>query len=201
LPIALGIVPGRSELARRTIEDLEKLRNTRWSDGGYDRYHTSSQPDQPGPWSFATCFILRAQHEAGLFEKIRRSLEWLNTVQGGRAGAWFEEIPSIRSVRQSCGVLPWTSAEIALFVVRHYLGVGFQGESLVIRPALYPGSGPVSADLRFRSGRLRLEISGAGPILSATINGKKLKPARDGSLGLPLDFTSGTVVIKIKAKG
>ncbi len=61
LPIALGVVPARCQLARRTLEDLEGLWNTRWSDGGYDRYHTSGQPDQPGPWPFATTFILRAQ--------------------------------------------------------------------------------------------------------------------------------------------
>ena len=43
LPIALGVVPARSELARRTLADLEGLWNTRWSDGGHDRYHTSGQ--------------------------------------------------------------------------------------------------------------------------------------------------------------
>ena len=79
LPIALGVVPARSELARRTLDDLEGLWNTRWSDGGYDRYHTSGQPDQPGPWPFATTFILRAQHDAGNFSRSRRALEWLNT--------------------------------------------------------------------------------------------------------------------------
>ena len=96
LPIALGVVSARSELARRTLDDLEGLWNTRWSDGGYDRYHTSGQPDQPGPWPFATTFILRAQHDAGNFDRSRRALEWLNTCPGGRAGAWFEEIPSTR---------------------------------------------------------------------------------------------------------
>ena len=87
LPIALGIVPARCELARRTLDDLEGLWNTRWSDGGHDRYHTSGQPDQPGPWPFATAFILRAEHDAGNFDRSRRALEWLNTCQGGRAGA------------------------------------------------------------------------------------------------------------------
>ena len=196
LPIALGIVEPRSELARRTLDDLEQLWNTRWSDGGYDRYHTSSQPDQPGPWSFATCFILRAQHEARLFDRSRRSLEWLNTVQGGRAGTWFEEIPSIRSLSRSCGLLPWTSGEIALFAVRHYLGVRFENRALVIRPALYPGSPPVSADLRFRHGRLRLDIDGSGPIRHARLDGKPVPVEKDGSLRLPPDFEGGTLVIR-----
>jgi hypothetical protein len=195
LPIALGVVDPRAALARGTLDDLEGLWNTRWSDGGYDRYHTSSQPDQPGPWPFGTCFILRAQHEARLFDRSRRSLEWLNTVQGGRAGTWFEEIPSVRSLNQSCGLVCWTSGELALFVVRHWLGVRFEGESLVLHPAMYPGSPPVSADLRFHQGRLRLEIDGSGPIKSARVNGVNVKPRADGSLCLPHDFVGGTIVI------
>jgi hypothetical protein len=195
LPIALGIVNPHSALARRTLDELEQLWNTRWSDGGYDRYHTSSQPDQPGPWPFATCFILRAQHEAGLFERSRRSLEWLNTVQGGRAGTWFEEIPSIRSLNRACGLVQWTSGEVALFVVRHYLGVRFEAGSVVLRPALYPGSPPVSADLRFRQGRLRLHLDGSGSVLKAVVNGRKLRVDADGTIRLPHDFAGGTVVI------
>jgi hypothetical protein len=196
LPIALGVVDPRSPVALKTLDDLEGLWNTRWSDGGYDRYHTSSQPDQPGPWSFATCFILRAQHEARLFERSRRSLEWLDSVQGGRAGAWFEEIPSVRSLGGSCGLIPWTSGEIALFVVRHVLGVRFEGDVPVIRPALYPGSPPVSADLRFRAGRLRLEIDGGGPVAGAAVNGNAVKLESDGALRLPAAFSGGTVSLR-----
>ncbi len=196
LPIALGIVEARSELARRTLDDLEQLWNTRWSDGGYDRYHTSAQPDQPGPWPFATCFILRAQHEAGLFERSRRSLEWLNSVQGGRAGAWFEEIPSVRSLNRSCGLVQWTSGEIALFVVRHYLGLRFEDRALIVRPALYPGSPPVSADVRFRHGRLRLQIDGSGPVRRAVVNGHAISPDKAGAVRLPREFDGGTLVIE-----
>ena len=196
LPIALGIVPARSELARRTLDDLEGLWNARWSDGGHDRYHTSGQPDQPGPWPFATAFIMRAEHDAGNYERSRRALDWLNTCQGGRAGLWFEEIPSTRAQSPHSGLIPWTSGEMALFVVRHYLGVNFEHGVLAIRPALYPGSPPVKADLRFRQGRLRLEVSGSGPVKSALVNGKKVKPRKDGILRLPADFAGGTVVIE-----
>jgi hypothetical protein len=193
LPIALGVVDPRSELARRTLDDLEGLWNTRWSDGGYDRYHTSSQPDQPGPWPFATTFILRAQHDAGLYEHSRRSLEWLNTCQGGRTGFWFEEIPSVRSLSQTCGLVCWTSGEIALFAVRHYLGVRFEaGGQVVLRPALYPGDS-ASADLRFRQARLRLEINGSGPVAKAEVNGEVLTPDASGTVHLPKSFTGGIV--------
>jgi hypothetical protein len=195
LPIALGIVPPRSELARRTLDDLEGLWNARWSDGGHDRYHTSGQCDLPGPWPFATAFILRAEHDAGNYERSRRALDWLNTCQGGRAGLWFEEIPSTRSLSRFSGLICWTSGEMALFVVRHYLGVNFEHGALAIRPALYPGSPPVQADLRFRQGRLRLEVSGSGAIKTVRVNGKKVKPGKDGILRLPADFAGGTVVI------
>jgi hypothetical protein len=195
LPIALGVVDPRSDIARRALDQLEELWNTRWSDGGYDRYHTSTQPDQPGPWPFATTFILRAQHDAGLYDRSRRALEWLNTVQGGRAGFWFEEIPSIRSLNASCGLVCWTSGEIALFIVRHYLGVRFERGQVVIKPALYPGSPPVTADLRFRQGRLRLEIDGSGPIREARVNGSPVKPGADGSIRLPREFLSGSVTV------
>jgi hypothetical protein len=196
LPIALGIVPARSELARRTLEDLEGLWNTRWSDGGHDRYHTSGQCDLPGPWPFATAFILRAQHDAGNYDRSRRALEWLNTCQGGRAGLWFEEIPSTRSLSRFSGLICWTSGEMALFVVRHYLGVNFEHGALAIRPALYPGSPPVRADLRYHQSRLHFEVSGSGPVKSARVNGKKVKPGEDGTLRLPPDFPGGTVVIE-----
>ena len=198
LPIAFGLVPPRSALARKTLDELEKLRNGRWFGGGYERYHSSGQCDQPGPWTFASCFILRAQHEAGLLDRSRRTLEWLNTSAGGRAGSWFEEIPLARSQAPTAGIIPWTSGEISLFCVRHWLGVHFEGETLVIQPALYPGSPPVSADLRYRAGRLRLRIDGNGPIREARVDGAKLKPDPSGALRLPADFRGGTVVIRTR---
>jgi cellobiose phosphorylase len=92
--------------------------------------------------------------------------------------------------------LPWTSGEVALFCVRHFLGVRFEKDALVLKPALYPGTQSVSADLRFREGRLLLRIDGSGPILSVLVNGVERKPAADGSLRLPSDFSGGEVLIK-----
>jgi len=140
--------------------------------------------------------ILWALHDAGQHEKSRRALEWLNSVQGGRSGFWFEEIPTLRSNTKSCGIVPWYSAAIARFAVRHVLGIRFEGARMVIKPALYPQSPPVSADLRFRKGRLRLEIEGSGTTKRADLNGKELARRPDGSVLLPEDFTSGTVRIR-----
>ena len=201
LPIALGIVDPASSIARNSLEQLEQLWNARWSDGGYDRYNTSTQLDQPGPWPFACCFILRAQHDAKLYDHSRRTLEWMNSVQGAKSGCWYEEIPSTRSQEAQAGLLPWTCGEVILFVIRHWLGVQFQAGRTVIRPNLYPGSAPVSADLRLQKGRLHLEISGSGPVKHAHVDGRKIKPAADGSVVLPAGFTSGTVTITTRRKG
>ena len=87
---------------------------------------------------------------------------------------------------------------MTLFIIRHYLGIRFEGEELVIQPALYPDSPPVEADLRIRNGRLHLEIEGSGPIKMAIVNGKTVMPGADGALRLGPDSMSGTVVIKTK---
>lgn len=196
LPIVFGLVPPQSTLARNTLEELERLRDGRWFGGGYERYHSSGQCDQPGPWTFATCFILRAQHDAGQYERSRRTLEWLNTVQGGRTGAWFEAIPLLRSQAPFSGILPWTSGEVSLFIVRHLLGISFQGEQMILKPALYPGSPPITADLRFRQGRIQFEIPAAGKTVYAEINGVQLNAREDGAIVLPADFAGGRVVVR-----
>ena len=193
LAIALGVVDPHSLLARNSLDDLEKLWNARWFGGGYERYHSSAEPDQPGPWTFPTCFLLRAQHDAGLFARSRRSLEWLNTVQGGRSGAWFEEIPIIRSQAPTAGILPWVSAEVTVFVVRHMLGVRFEDGQLLLRPTLYPGSSHTEADLRFRQNRLKLEIQGPGPFQHAVVNGRNVRADVSGSIRLGRDFEGGRV--------
>ena len=198
LPVAFRLVDPQSALARNTLDELEKLWDARWFGGGYERYHSSGQCDQPGPWTFATCFILRAQHEAGQFDRSRRTLEWLHTVQGGRTGAWFEEIPLVRSQAPTAGIIPWTSGEICLFVVRHLLGARFEDQRLVLQPALYPGSPPVKADLRYRQGRLRLELDGSGPIREARVHGAKLEPDAAGAIRLPADFQTGTLVLRTR---
>jgi len=194
LPVAYRLVDPRSDLARNTLDELERLWNGRWFGGGYERYHSSGQCDQPGPWSFASCFILRAQHAAGLWDRSRRTLEWLDTVQGGRTGAWFEEIPLVRSQAPTAGILPWTSGEISLFIVRHLLGVRFEGDVLVLAPALYPNSPPVRADLRFRQGRLIIDLPGAGPVEYAEVDGQRREPDPDGAIRLPAGFAGGVVV-------
>lgn len=194
LPIFLRIIDPNSQLAKNTLLELEKLWNRRWTFGGYDRYNTSSQGDQPGPWTFATTFIMQAQHAAGTFDKSRNSLNWLYTQEGGSTGAWHEEIPIIETHRS--GLLPWTSAEISYFIVHDILGFQFKGEQLFVKPALYEQTASVKAKLRYRKGWIDLTITGTGKTLQAVVNGAKIKPEKDGSIRIPGDFTSGNISVQ-----
>lgn len=187
IPILLGIVDPLSELARRSLDKLEQIWNARWSMGGYERYHSSSQEDQPGPWTFGTAFIARAQHDAGLTDRSRRSLEWLREIQGGNSGAWFEELPLNRSQVRFCGIVPWTSAEVTSFVVRHWLGVRIADDELIIKPNLYPDTQNVSTDLRFRQERLKIQIDRNGKKEVMRVNGKVLIPNKAGEYKIKLN--------------
>jgi hypothetical protein len=198
LPITLNLIDPKSSLSRNTLTELEKLWNQRWSFGGYDRYNTSSQGDQPGPWTFATTFMLRAQHEAGQCEMSRRSLEWLYNNAGGRTGAWFEEIPIISAQAATAGLLPWTSAEVSYFMIYHMMGIKFRGTQMVIKPALYANTAPLKANLRFRTGRFTIEMKGSGTVLYAIVNEKKLRPNKNGEIEVPDDFTSGSIQLFCK---
>jgi len=197
LPVAFRIIDPQSDLAKNTLKEVEKLWNARWFSGGYSRYNSSSEPNQVGPWAFATCFIMRGQHEARMFERSRRSLEYLYGIPGGKSGAWFEEIPATRGTSKWDGIICWSTGEITLFIIRHYLGIRFEGNELVIQPALYPDSPPVTADLRIRNGRLRLEIAEGGSIKTALLDGRMILPEADGSIRVDPDSISGTVNVKI----
>jgi trehalose/maltose hydrolase-like predicted phosphorylase len=90
--------------------------------------------------------------------------------------------------------MPWTSGEISLFIVRHLLGVRFDGDTLVLKPALYAKSPPVKADLRYRKSRLKLEIPGLGAYAFAEVNGQHVEADKNGAIRLPASFDGGTVV-------
>ena len=94
----------------------------------------------------------------------------------------------IRSTAFTSGLVPWASGDVCLFVVRHLLGVRFEGpRPLVLKPALYPHSPPVEADLRFRKGRLKLKYAGAGAvgIIVKMNGGQGFEPDPDGAFRLP----------------
>jgi hypothetical protein len=198
LPIALGLVEPDSALAVNTLNEVEKLLNQRWWGGGYSRYDASSEINNPGPWGIAGALVLRGQHEGGMLERSRRTLEWFRNVQGGNGGLYYEQIPLLRSQQEWLGLVTWPTGELPYFIVRHYLGIRFEDGSVVIRPRLYPKSPPVQADLRFRQGRLRIAIDGASAIVSASLDGKPMVVGADGVVRLPRDFAGGSLVMKTR---
>ncbi len=140
LPIATEFIDPESDLAKRTLEKVETLWNLQWEGGGYGRYHTSSEPDSPGPWPFASLFVARALVEAGDDAKVWRIVDWLNAAPGGRAGTWFEYYGKrISPPYPQVGITPWTWAEIVCLVVRHIFGVRPGSGGLFVRPRLLSG--------------------------------------------------------------
>jgi hypothetical protein len=198
LPIALGLVKPDSALAARTLNEIEKLRDQRWWGGGYSRYDASSEINNPGPWGIAGALVLRGQHEGGMLERSRRTLEWFRNVQGGNGGLYYEQIPLIRSQQEWLGLVTWPTGELPYFVVRHYLGIRFEEGGVVIRPKLYPKSPAIRANLRFHESRLRIAIDGGGPIASASLDGKPIAVGAGGAVRLPLDFAGGSLLLKTK---
>jgi hypothetical protein len=159
LPIVFGAVEPRSAVAQATLRRVEALWNQDWHDGGYGRYHVSSEPDSPGAWPFASLFVARAAVEAGDSGSAWRVLRWLASTDGSRAGSWFEfNGPRIAPPFPQVGVIPWTWAEIIMLLVHHVLGVRPGPDFVTVRPRLLSGVSTVKARLPIRNGWLQLEI-------------------------------------------
>jgi hypothetical protein len=158
LAVAWEFIDPRSDLARATLEGLEKLWNQRWKGGGYGRYHVTSEPDSPGPWPFASLFVARARALAGDGEKARRVLRWLGRLPGAAAGTWFEfygprPVPPYPQV----GITPWTWAELVILFIRDIVGLRPEGNRVMLRPHPLPGMDRVEASFRVRG--IRVDVS------------------------------------------
>ena len=185
-PVILGLIDAKNPVSLKTLNSMELLWNQRWTTGGYARYNVTSEPDSPGSWPFATLLILRAYFEAGNDEKVWRGLDWLLNAPGGKAGAWFEcyadrPVPPLPPL----GIVPWTWAEIVMFVVHHLLGVRPSQNEFILRPRLLSGLKNVNTTLMLRGQRVELHITKADKEPSAQVNGK-LVPLVNGELRLPL---------------
>ena len=159
LPIAFGMVDPGSPVSLATLANIESLWNQEWEDGGYGRYHVSSEPDSPGAWPFASVFVARALVEAGDSARAWRILRWLATADGGASGAWFEfNGPRIAPPFPQVGIVPWTWAELVLFFIHHVIGVRPEPEGIRVRPRLLAGMRAVDARIPVRDGWLQLEL-------------------------------------------
>jgi len=187
LPIALEFVDPHGTLARNTLAAVEELWNQRWNDGGYSRYHVSSEPDSPGPWPFASIFVARAYWEAGEDEKVWRVLRWLGETASPKAGSWFEfygprPVPPCPQI----GIIPWTWAELVTLFIHHVFGVRPALTGLRLRPRLPSGVDQAEATLSLGARRLHVELRRARPgeAGAVRVNGVKTDDTADG-LRLP----------------
>lgn len=159
LPIAFGLVPADSPVARLTMQDLEILWNQDWNDGGYGRYHISSEPDSPGSWPFPSLYIARAYAEMNQYDRVWRILNWLYDLPGGKAGSWFENYGErISPPFPQVGIPPWTWGEMILLFVNHIIGLRPGYDQIHITPRLLTGLKKVEASFPFRGNRLFLTI-------------------------------------------
>jgi hypothetical protein len=194
-PILLGLVDPAGDVARKTLESVEALWNQRWDNGGYGRYHVTSEPDSPGPWPFATLFITRAWLEAGNSEKVWRSVRWLAGVPGGKSGAWFEfyghrPSPPLPQV----AIIPWIWAEMVSLVVEGLFGVHPDAKGVTIRPRKLEGLNSIRTRLALNGHQLTLAIRhGTGPA-AARVNGS---PAVVENGALRLARPSGDLTVEM----
>jgi len=197
LPIVLGLVEAHSPLAQATLQAVEELWNQRWTDGGYGRYHVSSEPDSPGPWPLASLLITRAYARARDAERVWRVLRWLQSLPQARSGAWFEfygprPIPPCPQV----GILLWNWSELLQLLVRDLAGVWAEEESLSFSPWLPKGVEALTLECLWRGKRRMLQVRQeegiAEPVVQTDIGPL---PFEHGRARLPEAVTMAEVVL------
>ena len=201
LPIALEFIDPASELARRTLAEVDRLWNQTWEGGGYSRYNVTSEPDSPGPWPFASVFVARASLEAGQHDRSWNVLNWLASTTGSKAGSWFEFIgPCRQPPAPQVGIIPWTWAELVHFFVHHLLGVRPADDSLLLRPRLLTGISNATAALRVGEHRLELCVRRTDDASRAgfTVNGVH-RPYSPAGLRLPRPASGLNVTVDVPA--
>ncbi len=159
LPIAMGFISPDSPLASLTLESVEELWNQAWEDGGYGRYHVSSEPDSPGSWPLPSLFIARSYVETEDFDKMMRVLKWLNKVPGALSGSWFEFYGQSSEMHfPQVGITPWTWAEMLILLIHHIIGIQPEIDHLRMRPKLIPGVEKIRASFPLRNRKIDIEI-------------------------------------------
>jgi hypothetical protein len=155
----MGFVPADSAIAQKTMASLESLWGQAWDDGGYGRYHVTSEPDSPGPWPFPSLFVARAYAEMKEGKRVWEILNWLDTVPGALSGTWFEFYGErLAPPFPQVGVTPWTWAEMIILLVHHIIGIRPQFDHLLVCPKLLPGIGQIKASFPIKDSRLVVEI-------------------------------------------
>lgn len=201
LPIAFGFVPPESKIAKLTLDNLEVLWNQGWKDGGYGRYHMSSEPDSPGSWPFPSLFIARACMESGDYENVWRILRWLNTIPGAQAGSWFENYgPRISPPYPQVGVVPWTWAEMLILLINHLVGIWPEENHIKIKPKLIPGVDNIAGEFPVRGSRLHLDIK-KDPSVVALEFRTNAEVKQSSEHEIIVGYSSGDLYIEVSVPG
>lgn len=198
LPIIYGFVDAGSEVSIKTLEWIEKLWNQRWSYGGYERYDSSSEPEPPGSWPFASLFVARANLEAKNYERVWRILNWLYNINGGKSGGWFEyySVEQLTPPLPPVGIIGWTWAEMISLFVYHILGFRPELENLTIKPNLLSGVNLISSSIKVRNILVDLDIERSDKMF-ALVDGREFA-LKNGKLILP--YSGKKVKIKFFVK-
>jgi hypothetical protein len=195
LPILFGMVDPKSDLARETLRDVERLWNQRWKFGGYSRYNVASEPDPPAPWPMAAMFMARAYAEQGNDEKAWQCINWLRTIHGGNSGGWFERYgPSITPPAPPVSIVGWTWAEVAQLCVYHLLGFRPGLKEITICPKLLTGMTSPRGVFRVRNATVELTVGRSSGAASARVDGARV-PFKDGRLRIPYPASGKTITI------
>ncbi len=198
LPIIYGFVDADSQISLKTLEWVEKLFNQRWSYGGYERYDSSSEPQPPGPWPFASLFVARACMETKNYDKVWRVLNWLYSINGGKSGGWFEyySVEQLTPPLPPVGIIGWTWAEMIALFIYHILGFRPEMENLTIKPNLISDVDSIHSTIRVRNTFVDLDIE-RGEKTVAFVDGEEVN-LKNGQLIVP--YFSKRVKIKFVVK-
>lgn len=200
VPIIFEAVDPKSDLAIDTLKWIEQLWNQRWEGGGYPRYDATSEDNPPAPWPIASMLIARAYAAAGDDEKVWRVLNWLNSIHGGNAGAWFERYgQSITPPMPPVSIIGWMWYELIALCVHHIAGVRPELSQLVIRPHLLKGLDELHTTQTIRGLKLDLTVWRTQDKNVAIVNGKELA-VKDGVLSIPYP-SKGTIKIDFSIAG
>lgn len=194
-PILFDMVDPKSDLARNTLRDVEKLWNQRWDFGGYSRYNVASEPDPPAPWPMATMFMARAYAEQGNDEKAWQCINWMRKIHGGNSGGWFERYgPSITPPAPPVSIVGWTWAEVVQLCVHHLLGFRPGLGDITIRPKLLTGMTSPRGVFRVRNATVEVTVGRGGGVPHATVDGSRL-PFTDGQIRIPYPASGKTIKV------
>lgn len=198
-PILHRQIDPNGSLASNTLDTIQTL--WREEQGGYLRYHHSSDPDAPGGWTFPTAMVGRAMAMAGRTEHTQEVLNWFRSIQGARGGSYFEiyaDHPRPVPPFPPMGIVVWGWAEIASLYIEGILGAHptSDGASLQLSPNLPEEINTLSGELIFRDSSIRLDISRTRGKARASFNGQTLPYTGEG-VTLPTPVQDGNLRIEV----